>query len=239
MLSHTVCCAGMWRFSGSAQLPLQPQDTAVTLDSCLMDFWFGGGGGCLHDLQRAERDFPAWCLARGVKSLCTTYFAFTPQRQLGPCMGNPSLSMEQGPGSSGASGVHAAHLSPCHNVMHCWLISFLPHKASFVSLNHRAKGAWSQTPVLGSLSPRLRVSSVACSCDSPRLLQNGDCILWHRAWQQQGWGHEKQHQQSTIQRYNHGDILKLHVHIWYGLSKQKTLLNISSAWKTHLADAHI
>lgn len=239
MLSHTVCCAGMWRFSGSAQLLLQPQDTAVTLDSCLMDFWFFLGRGVVCTTCNRQRDFPAWCLARGVKSLCTTYFAFIPQRQLGPCMGNPFLSMEQGPGSSGASGVHAAHLSPCRNVMHCWLISFLPHIASFVSLNHRAKGAWSQTPVLGSLSPRLRVFSAVCSCDSPCLLQKGDCVLWHRAWQQQRWGHEKQQQQSTIQWYNRGDILKLHVHIWYGLSKQKTLLNIWSAWKKQLADAHI
>lgn len=86
------------------------------------------------------------------------------------------------------TGVHAAHLSLCYNIMRLWLIAFFPRTASFVCLHHGAKAAWSQSPVLSSLSPRLRVSSVVCSWDSPHLLQKGDCVLWPMAWQQQGWG---------------------------------------------------
>lgn len=128
MLFHIVCYAGSWRFPGSAQLPLQPQDTTVTLDSCLMDFWhyFYGGGGALYATCNRWRDtfLPCACL-------CSTHFTFMPQRQLCPCMDNPSLSVEQGPGSSGAPGVHAEQLSPCHDVTHRWLVSFLPHKSRF------------------------------------------------------------------------------------------------------------
>lgn len=50
-------------------------------------------------------------------------------------------------------------------------------RAGFISLHHRAKAAWSQTLVLGSLSPRLSVCSALCSCDNQYLLWKGKPVL--------------------------------------------------------------
>lgn len=95
--SHCVLCRYVevfWLSPAAAPAPGHSCHPWQLSDGFLI---FGGGGGLSAWLPTGRETFPAWCLARGVKSLCTTYFAFTPQRQLDPCMGNPSLSMEQGP----------------------------------------------------------------------------------------------------------------------------------------------
>ena len=131
--------------------------------SCLRDFCLGC---CLFffiiprltaQLATDRERLPCLVLGEGSRVSLYHLLVLTPQRRLGLCVGNPSLSVERCPGTSGAPGVHAARLSPCCNVMLRWLVSFLPHTASFIFLHHGAKAAWSQAPVLGSLSPRLRV----------------------------------------------------------------------------------
>lgn len=54
VFSCTVQCAGTWRSRCSAQLLLQPQDTAVMYDSCLvvcLSFWLSAARRGVHSLS--------------------------------------------------------------------------------------------------------------------------------------------------------------------------------------------
>lgn len=98
-------------------------------------------GGLSARLATGRERLSCLALGEGSKVFLYRLLHLYATKALGPCVGNPSLSMERSPGSSGAPGVHAACLSPCRNVMHRWLVSFLPHTVSFVFLHHGAKAA--------------------------------------------------------------------------------------------------